>query len=540
MNSPSVQTRERDLSFSVQSVTSNATGYVGLFNWGPVNQIISITTGEKELVERFGEPDRSNNLYFAVAANYMLYSVPLRLVRVVGDTALNSIAEDATTGGQTAILVENEESFDALTDAAFTTQVPSFLARYAGSLGNSLRVSVADSTGYDTWEFADQFEYTPTGGQFNLIVIDEDGRFTGTSGAVLERYELLTAVEGDKKADGTTAYVVEALLNQSNYIYCYDPAEIDFLASGSTGVYDVSFINGVDDNDKELADFAGGYDMFQNSDTVDIVRLITSGANTTGISRAISVCESRTDAVAFVSPELADVYNNLDAVTDVLEYFNTTINRNTSYAFYVDNWKLVNDKYTDRDIWIPCDSDAAGLHARTFVNAEPWFSPAGLNRGQLKNVIKLAWNATKSERDSLYKDSVNSVVAFPGEGTVLWGDKTALKAPSAFNRINVRTLFIVIKRAISRAARFQLFELNDAITQTLFRNATDQYLDDIQGRRGIYDKRVVCDSSNNTAQVIDSNEFVGDIFVKPSRSINFIRLNFIAAGTGVDFEELEG
>lgn len=537
MSSPGVITKEKDLTFSIQSITSNASGYVGLFNWGPVKQIVDITSDESELVRRFGEPDNQTSLYFHSAANYLLYSRPLRVVRVAGTGAVNSIADDAV--GQSAIAVNNEDAFDQLTDATFTTAVPSFIGRYPGSLANSIRVSAANSDGFSGWEFEDEFEYAPTGDQFNMVVVDVDGLITGTVGGIIERYELVTKVPGSKKSDGTTAYILEAVKAQSNYIYCYDPDQIIFTETGSLGVYDINMVNGADDNDTANVTFTEGYDLFSNKDTVDIVRLFTSGSDAAGVIRAIDVCESRADAVAFVAPELADVYNNVDAVADVTDYFNTTINKNTSYAFLVDNWKLVNDKYNDKDIWIPCDSDAAGLHSRVFVIAEPWFSPAGLNRGQLKNVIKLAWNADEPQRNSLYKYSINSIVAFPGEGTVLWGDKTALKAPSAFNRINVRTLFIVIKRAISRAARYQLFELNDPITRALFRNATDQYLENVQGRRGIYDKRVVCDETNNTPQVIDSNEFVGDIYVKPARSINTIRLNFVAVGTGIDFDEIE-
>lgn len=537
MDSPSVITKERDLTFSIQSITSNATGYVGLFNWGPANEITTITTNESELVSRFGEPDTATSIYFHSAANYMLYSVPLRLVRIVGAGALNAIADD--TGTQQAILVRNEDEFDDLTDASFTTETPSFIGRYPGSLVNSLRIVAADEAGFSGWEFEDEFDYAPTGDQFNVVVIDATGLITGTVGAVVETYELLTKIPGSKKVDGTTAYVYEAIKAQSNYIYCYDPDQITFTASGSVGIYDVSLHQGANDNDSTTADFASGYDLFNNADVVDIVRLFTSGSDTVGQIRAIDVCESRGDAVAFVSPELADVYNNLTVVTDLKEFFDTTINKNTSYGFGIDNWKLVNDKYNDRTIWIPCDSDGAGLHSRVFVTAEPWFSPAGLNRGQLKNVIKLAYNPNKAQRDQLYKSSINSIVAFPGEGTVLWGDKTLLKAPSAFNRINVRTLFIVIKRAISRAARYQLFELNDNITRSLFRNATDQYLESVQGRRGIYDKRVVCDETNNTPQIIDANEFVGDVFVKPAKSINVIRLNFVAVGTGLSFDEIE-
>ncbi|MDX1532718.1 MAG: phage tail sheath subtilisin-like domain-containing protein [Nitrosopumilaceae archaeon] len=539
MSSPKVIAQEKDLTFSIQSITSNATGYVGLFTWGPANEIVDITTNESELVNRFGEPSNQTSLYFHAAANYLLYSVPLKVVRAVGSASLNAIADDAQTAGQTPILVNNEDEFDDLTDSSFTTQTPSFIGRYPGSLGNSIKVSAADSTDYQNWVYADEFEFTPTGGQFNLIVIDEDGSVTGTAGTVLEKYELLTKTQGDKKTDGTTAYVVEALKTQSNWVFCYDETQIIFTETASLGVYETSLVGGVDDNDPLNIDFASGYDLFSNKETVNIVRLMTSGSDAVGAIKAIDIAESRGDCVAFVAPELADVYNNLDAVVDVKEFFNTTINKNTSYGFAVDNWKMVNDKYNDKNIWIPTDSDAAGLHSRVFVTAEPWFSPAGLNRGQLKNVIKLAWNPTEPQRDTLYKDGINSIVAFPGEGTVLWGDKTMYKAPSAFNRINVRTLFIVIKVAISRAARYQLFELNDGITRSLFRNATDRYLDNVQGRRGIIDKRVVCDETNNTAQVIDSNEFVGDIYVKPARSINIIRLSFVAVGTGVDFEEIE-
>lgn len=533
MSSPSVITKEKELTFSIQSITSNASGYVGLFNWGPVNKIVNITVGESELVQRFGEPDAQTSLYFHSAANYLLYSKPLRLVRVAGVGALNAISDDADL--QTPVTVNNEDGFDQLTDTTFSVATPSFIGRYPGSLANSIKIAAADADSFTGWAYEDEFEYAPIGDQFNLIVIDEKGLITGVAGSVIEKYELLTKTVGSKKADGTTAYVIEAVKNQSNYVYCYDLAKIDF----TLGAFETLLKSGADDNDVANADFSTGFDLFNNTDTVDIVRLFTSGSDTTGKIRAIDICESRSDAVAFIAPDLDDVYNNLTAATDVKEFFNTTINKNTSYAFAVDNWKLVNDKYNDRNIWIPTDSDAAGLHSRVFVTAEPWFSPAGLNRGQLKNVIKLAWSPNTPQRDQLYKSSINSIVAFPGEGTVLWGDKTMLKAPSAFNRLNVRTLFIVIKRAIGRAARYQLFELNDPITRSLFRNATDQYLENVQGRRGIYDKRVVCDETNNTPQIIDSNEFVGDIFVKPARSINTIRLNFVAVGTGLDFDEIE-
>lgn len=530
--SPGVTDVEKDLTFNIQSITSNATGYVGMFRWGPVNQVFSITTNESELVRRVAQPDAATTGFFHAAANYLLYSVPLNLVRVAGSAAINSKSADTVELNQ---LVNNVDEYeDAVLDGI------SFIGRYPGELGNSLRVSVANAAGFDTWAWADEFEYRPTGSQLCMVVVDEDGMFSGAAGTVLERYELMTLTPGSKKTDGSTAYLVEAVKSQSQYILVGDVSAIKFDIVSSEGIYTVSLAGGVDDNDPDNADFVSAWDLFASKDEVDIVRAFTAFNPVTGLIRAIDVADTRQDCVVMHACQLSDVYNTVDRVTNLTTYFGSTINKPTSYAFQVDNWKMVYDKYNDRNIWIPVDSDVAGLHALVFVRNEPWFSPAGLNRGQLKNVIKLAWSSNEPQRDVLYKAGINSVVAFKGEGTVLFGDKTALMAPSAFSRINVRTLFIVIRKAISRAARYQLFEFNDFITQSTFRKATVRYLDNVQGKRGIIDKRVVCDGSNNTPQVIDSNEFVGDIYIKPSRSINFIKLNFIAVATGVSFDEVEG
>lgn len=528
--SPSVDTFEKDLTLNVANIVSNATGYVGLFRWGPVEEVVTITTNESELVQRFGKPDKATTLFFHSALNYMLYTVPLKIVRVVGDTAINAVA-----AGETPVLVKNSDAYEtAVLDGI------SFLARYPGQMGNGLKVSLADDVGFETWEYADEFDYAPATGEFNLVVVDEDGFITGQAGTILEQYELLTTTEGDKRPDGTSAYVNTVLANQSNYILVGDNIAIDLNASSSVGIYEVSMEGGVDDNDASTVDFTVGWDAYENAEQIDIIRAFTSGNGSLGITKCVDVLESRQDAVAFGAPELADVYNTVDAQNNVKEYFNVTINKNSSYAFWVDNWKLVYDKYNDTQLWIPCDSDAAALHARTAAQNEAWFSPAGLNRGQLKNVIRLAWNPSKPKRDVLYKNNINSIVSFPGEGTVLFGDKTALRRPSAFSRINVRSLFIVIKKNIANSARYQLFEFNDQITRGVFRTYTTQYLETVQNRRGIYDYRVVCDESNNTGAVIDANEFVGDIYVKPARSINNIRLNFIAVGTDVQFDEVEG
>jgi phage tail sheath protein FI len=281
------------------------------------------------------------------------------------------------------------------------------------------------------------------------------------------------------------------------------------------------------------------YEQLENAELIDVNLLICGPHGSTVSSAVIDIAAERLDCMAFVSPELADVYNNAgDEADDILTFRNTLTS--TSYAVLDSGWKYQYDKYNDKYRWVPLNADVAGLCARTDAIADPWFSPGGLNRGQIKNVVKLAYSPDKTDRDTLYKKGVNPVVSFPGEGTVLFGDKTLLAKPSAFDRINVRRLFIVLEKAIATAAKYQLFEFNDAFTRAQFRNLVEPFLRDIKGRRGIYDFRVICDETNNTGEVIDRNEFVADIYIKPARSINFISLNFIATRTGVAFEEIVG
>lgn len=528
--SPGVEVREEDRTLQINNIVTNATGFVGMFRWGPVEEVTTITTNESELLQKLGRPDTNTTLYFHSALNYLLYTNPLLIVRVTGDLARNAIPEIQDVD---APLIKNEQAYESFN---FETDNIPFVARFPGELGNSIAIYAADDVGFSTWEYNSGFQYEPSPGEFAMVVVDRDGFITGNAGTVLERYELLSKDSGAKRPDGTSAYIRKVLQDQSNWVLAGDLDAIVFNA----GKYEVELQGGVDDNVVANADFEAGWDVFLNAETVDVVRVFTSGNNAAGIARAIDNMNTRQDAVAFAAPQLQDVHNAVDPHINVANFFNSTVNKATSYEFYVDNWKLVYDKYMDRNIWIPCDSDAAALHARTFAQNEPWFSPAGLNRGQLKNVIRLAWNANKAQRDYLYKRSVNSIVSFPGEGTVLFGDKTGLARPSAFDRINVRTLFIVLKKNIARAARYQLFEINDFITRGIFRNTVGQYLTNVQARRGLYDFRVVCDESNNTPQVIDANEFAGDIYVKPARTISNIKLTFIAVATNVQFEEVEG
>jgi phage tail sheath protein FI len=295
------------------------------------------------------------------------------------------------------------------------------------------------------------------------------------------------------------------------------------------------------------ANLVTAINLFNNAEKVDISLLFAGdcgvGANAavdtaTVANQYLTVASARKDCVAFVSPALANVVGTQASASAVVNYRNALTS--TSYGVMDSGWKYQYDKYSDVYRWVPLNADIAGLCVRTDLQRDPWFSPAGLNRGQIRNLVKLGLNPTQSERDTLYKSGVNPVVSFPGEGTVLFGDKTLQGRPSAFDRINVRRLFIVLEKAISSAARSSLFEFNDEFTRAQFVALVEPFLRDVQGRRGIFDFRVVCDETNNTAGVIDRNEFVGDIYVKPARSVNFIQLNFVAVRSGVAFDEIVG
>ena len=293
-----------------------------------------------------------------------------------------------------------------------------------------------------------------------------------------------------------------------------------------------------------LGDLAKGYDLYQDAAEIDVSLILTGksrhGTNGTGLLNYLidNIAEVRKDCVVFGSPQKEDLIGETDPSAKIVDFRNSTTS--SSYAVLDSGYKYQYDKYNDIYRWIPLNGDVAGLVVRTDDQRDPWFSPGGFNRGQIKNVVKLAFNPKKAYRDILYKNGINPVVAFPGQGTVLFGDKTLLAKPSAFDRINVRRLFIVLEKAISTAAKFTLFEFNDEFTRAQFVSLVEPFLRDVQGRRGIYDYRVVCDESNNTGEVIDRNEFVGDIYIKPARAINFIQLNFIAVRTGVEFSEVVG
>ena len=567
--SPGINVSEIDLSTTVPAVGTTEGAFVGNFVWGPANKIVNVSN-EIELVRLFGKPDSNTFVSFFTAANFLSYAQNLRLVR----SANTSNVLNATSAGQ-AISIANRDVYEASYLAVPNSNTYGmFAARYPGKLGNSLKVSLyagnsdtactAWSSGI--WTYYDQFVSRPTtsvftaanGGandEMHIIVIDEEGKFTGVANTVLEKFDFVSKASDAKTDDGSSNYYVNVINDKSQYIYIMNHAQAANLApdtitwgtpasntafTQSNAVYTASMTNGTFEMATQ-GDITLGYDKFVNPAEADISLVIT-GDHGIAIQQYVidNICEARKDCVAFISPSRANTVNNLGSETTSIINYRNALGRSTSYAVMDSSWKYQFDKYNNVYRWIPMNGDIAGLCVRTDQTTDAWFSPAGISRGQIKNVIKLGWNPTQGNRDDLYKNGINPVVTFPGEGTILYGDKTLLAKPSAFDRINVRRLFIVLEKAIAKASRASLFEFNDEFTRAQFISLVEPFLRTVKGRRGIYDYRVVCDTTNNTPDIIDGNQFIGDIYIKPARSINFIQLNFVAVRTGVAFEEIVG
>ena len=552
--SPGVLVVEKDLTNVIPAVSTSVGAFCGTFYWGPVEEIVTVGS-EAELVKRFGKPITAlTATSFLTAASFLSYANNLKVVRAVGSTAKNAVVSG------TAILIKNRADWEQnyINGAA---AVGEFAAKYPGTLGNSIKVSMADSATFAAWAYKDEFDSAPgtsaytaakggSGDELHLVVVDAVGEWTGTSGTILEKFAFLSKASDGRSSDGANRFYKTVLANESEYIWWMDYptglANWGTTAAGTTfavltGQYDQTLIGGVNANDITTADLEEGFDLFANPEAVDFSLIFVGEAPLVTAKYVVeNIAMVRKDCVAFVSPAGVSVVNNPGSELTDIAADKTTLGLDTSYAFMDSGWKYMFDKYNDVYRWVPLNGDMAGLCARTDSVADAWFSPGGLNRGQVKNVVRLAWSPTKTQQDELYKTGVNPVITLTGSGTVLWGDKTMQSKPSAFDRINVRRLFIVLEKAIAIAAKYELFEFNDAFTRAQFRSMVEPFLRDIQGRRGIFDFRVVCDTTNNTAQVIDTNSFVADIYIKPARSINFITLNFVAVRTGVKFEEIVG
>lgn len=428
------------------------------------------------------------------------------------------------------------------------------------TLSTGLSVAISNDTAIlRQWEYADQFDSAPgtspyTAGklgnndELHIIVVDEDGYIAGTPGAILEKFPFVSKASDAKSSDGSSIYYPNVLFNRSVYVYwgAHDPAGSNWGSPAPATTFtnvtqkrSHSLSGGIDTPVSD-GDLIRGWELYQNADVVDVSLLPLGEVSATVANYAIqNVAEVRKDCVVFLSPSRSSCVNNAGNEQDAIVAFRNLLT-SSSYAFMDGNWKYQYDKYNDLYRYLPLNGDVAGCAVRTDTTRDPWFSIAGYDRGQIKNIVKLAWNPTQAQRDVLYKSGVNPIVTFPGDGTVLYGDKTLQSKPSAFDRINVRRLFIVLQKAIARASKLSLFEFNDEFTRAQFVAFVEPFLRDVQGRRGIFDFRVVCDTTNNTPEVIDSNRFVGDIYIKPARSINFIQLNFVAVRTGVSFEEIVG
>ena len=667
--SPGVNVSEFDATTVVPAVSTSVGAMAGLFQWGPGYERVLVDS-ETTLVQKFGKPTSNNFESFFTAANFLGYGNALYVVRAYDSSALNAVANNGTI---TAPQIDNYSDFLNTTLAANVV----YAAKYPGTLGNSLKVSVCDSpiafssnlvanaailnftvgsniatvnafntvsgsanvaanavldaitvgdyvragnssTGYQFlkvtaknypvgaeqnlagtfyanavsitfadrfqlptnmsqesntalrfWEFYNAVNKAPgtstyvsnlsltTQDELHVVVVDANGRVTGTPGQVLEVWSGLSRATDAKTDGGASNYYRQVIDEQSSYIYTGTPRTgaltglASAIANSTTLVpYSATLALGTDgagESTVTVSPLAQAYDLFKSKEDVDISLVMQGKAIGTGALAnyvIANVIETRKDCVFFVSPDSAIITNN-DPAQYAVNFRGSAggvsgLTYNSSYVVMDSGYKYQYDKYNDTYRWIPLNADIAGVCATTDLQRDAWWSPAGFNRGQIKNVVKLHINPNQAQRDLLYKNDVNPVVTFPGQGTVLYGDKTLLGKPSAFDRINVRRLFIVLEKAISRAAQSSLFEFNDEFTRAQFRSLIEPFLSEVQGRRGIFDYKVVCDETNNTSQVIDSNQFVGDIYIKPARSINFIQLNFVAVRTGVDFNTIVG
>lgn len=582
--------------------TNTATSFFSAANF--------LAYGNNLQVVRVANTGSNNSI---VASNVSLQTANLQNYAGDAQTAVSNLVSNLYSFITT---VNNEDVYDT----TYTTDsyLASFSARYPGALGNSLKVSIWDSNvvasqiyssnantldqivtsansqytasdlanleigvqTFNSWTYKNLFPSAPgtsayvssQGGsndQFHLVVIDEDGLFSGgAKNTVLEVFPYLSKAIDATNDDGSSSYYRTVLRNQSRYIYSLGPVETRPQANIANGVtafsssntnwgstaLNTSFVGAAMGAANTGATFSlsggrtqivavnsisDGISLFSNPDIVDISLIVSGDASIIAQQAAIDLAASRKDCVAFISPPQANVVGATTQTTNISNWI-TSLGRASTYTVADSGWKYQFDKYNNVYRWIPLNGDIAGLCVRTDQTNDPWYSPAGVNRGAIKNVVKLAWNPNQTERDTIYSLGVNPVVSLPGQGTILYGDKTLTTQPSAFSRINVRRLFIVLEKAISTAAKYSLFELNDEFTRAQFISIVEPFLRDVKGRRGIYDYRVVCDTTNNTPAVIDANRFVGDIYIKPARSINFIQLNFVAVRSGVQFSEIVG
>ena len=588
--SPAVVVREIDLTGGVPNVQSTTGAVVGNFQWGPVLQRTAVSN-EAELVENFGSPADANAVDFLSATQFLRYSSSLQVVRNIDNSTLSAFSLQGTTGATPdsngSVVIDNplvlstenfntrQSTLEAVLDSD-ENQGYGFIARYPGFLGSSLAVALcpADSTGtvFDGWRYKSSFDAAPVTTSFasvvkqasndevHVAVVDQAGLITGTRGTILETYPNCSILSDAKGDDGQSIYAKDVINAKSQYVYMANfDTELEAKGAGGASALLINYgldstvdrlhdlSSGLNSGTLAVADIQEGFDLFEDKDQVEVDFLIAPGMSaradqTTVVNDLVTTAQStRKDCVVVTSPARTDIVGVTSDATKVTNAVTTAATfTKSSYLVADNNYVKVYDKYNDKYVEIPAASTVAGIMAATDFNRAPWFSPAGSRRGQMLGITSLNYSPTKGQRDTLYKAGINPIANIPGQGSLLFGDKTFLGRVSAFDRINVRRLFLVLERAIGKAAEQVLFEFNDEFTRAEFVNIVEPVLREVQGRRGITDFRVVCDATNNTAAVIDRNEFKADIFIKPARSINYVTLSFVAVRTGVDFEEVVG
>ena len=500
------------------------------------------------------------------------------------DFAVGEVIEFYSDAGGTVFATGHEAQKYEIT-AVDTSAETITIRQLDDPAGSGLIADLADDSYVKRyWRFSDLFDTAPGTSEFasargvgddeiHIVVYDSSGRQTGFDNdvagerlnSVLETFAFVSKHPEATTPQGNSNYYPDVIYRDSKFVYWGDhptaaidasgdwgqPLSSDLSVQGSkffnklsTGVENVdrsTLANGTDDYAVTDGEQLTAYARFDDGEAVDVNLIMAAKATSTLATNLVTIVEKRKDALVFISPERSDVVGVADSntqTTNVKNFFDLL--PSTSFAVFDSGYKYQYDRFNDVYRYVPLNGDIAGVTAFTESVADAFFSPAGFTRGQIRGAVKLAYEPNKDQRDTLYKARINPVNSFPGQGTVLFGDKTALAKPSAFDRINVRRLFIILEKAIATAAKFQLFEFNDEFTRAQFKNLVEPFLREIQGRRGITDFKVVADESNNTGEVIDRNEFVADIFVKPTRSINFITLNFVAVRTGVAFTEIGG
>lgn len=549
--SPSIDVREFDASLVIPNISSIISGMVGKFIWGPCFERKQVTS-EVELLKYFGVPTSSNYKDFFSAAEYLRYNTNLYIVRAVdANTAKNAGLGVLGEGvGITAAISTNPyiPNADSIPTISFGAQEKlQIVARYPGSNGNTkIKVALANADDFETAQvvtgtyFNEVFDFAPQSSVYDKY--DQIAIVVLVKNILNDNYEIaekwLVDMDPEAKDSYNKSNYIENIINtKSQYIYVFDNTSIALSPESFTA----TLLAGGVDGDPSTGDINLGYDYFANAEEFD-VNIIFDAANTNVIVQQyiVDMVEDRKDCVGVLcipDDELLGV-DIATAIANAVTYKETTLGETTNRCVIIGNVKYIYDKYNDTYRWVPLSGDVAGLITETARLYEIWFPSDGIERGKIRNVLKFAINPNKTYRDTLYRKSINPTIIHPTMGTILFGQKTMTMTPSAFDRLNVRLLFITIEKSISTFARAFLFQLNTEYYRNYFKSLIISYLTDIKGRQGIEDFKVICDTTNNTPEVIANNQFVGDIYVKPTYAIEYIQLNFTAVGTGVSFEEI--